>query len=346
MGDEVVAEAHTMQADLLGKEDECGQDKPVLNEQGNLTGGNLFERSFHSQHINGAIYLWAKLPHTASTCPNSAGPGRSHQLPARRSLGEFNVSAMQTNISAPQLNSYEDDLASIRDVSLKGSSCKQKYITFGLSHALYVLPHAEATSIKGLGGFGSPHIDKGDSLGRLSTLVPHSKLEEGVHPGPIFLLWLGVARELWPLHAIYMCRLHPHGGTSPTYPESFKLLRSDNVCSLTIAYIPCTVFDGKRMPALAVLLSGAVLTVPHEACGVHSGLAENIPVSNQAMYTVDRLSLMDQRSLANYICQDHFHFKQMVLRQVTGIAFFIDCDAELTSTYYLDETGKHVRVEP
>ncbi|KAJ7263340.1 hypothetical protein C8J57DRAFT_1024773, partial [Mycena rebaudengoi] len=204
----------------------------------------------------------------------------------------------------------------------------------------------EVTGITGLGGFGGSHIDKGDSFGGLSGLIPFSKLEAGIHPGLMFLLSLGVARELHPLQTIYMSGLRPHGGTSPTYNDNITLVETDNMRSLMIAYIPRSIFDGEGISALAALPNQTLLTVGPEMRGVNSTLPENTAWCEQATYAADGHALMDRRSHANYLVRDFYLLQQSILQQAAELGLHCDRDRHLTSWSYIDENNKRVACEP
>lgn len=145
------------------------------------------------------------------------------------------------------------------------SACKPVFLVLLIRCSIFFFCSDDADGIKGIGGFGKRHTDVRDLLAGLSNLLSLSKIPNTFHPGLMIMLCLGIARRLDAFTSFFMCGLHVHAGTTPTFSEEMQdLMKPDCTRLLNILYMSSAVMGGEGPVALAPLAPGSLLQVSRE----------------------------------------------------------------------------------
>lgn len=137
------------------------------------------------------------------------------------------------------------------------------------THSCHTVENQESAvkSIQEIGPFGLTHADVHDLIAGLSFLLSLSRLlmNGASHPGLMLLTALGVGRRLDPMMGFYMCGLHSHAGTVPTFLDSLGPdVNDDHVRILNIMYMSRHVLGGEGPSALASASPNGLFTISTE----------------------------------------------------------------------------------
>jgi hypothetical protein len=145
-------------------------------------------------------------------------------------------------------------------------------LSLSLTHLLSPVNALEAAvnKISELGPFGEIHTDNKDLLAGLSFLLSLSNIlleVDGVHPGLMVLATFGIARCLDLFTAFYMCQLHPHTGTAPTFDSNLTPFIVPYHTRLLNMYMSMYLMGGKGPYVLPALTPQSLLQV---SCEFHN----------------------------------------------------------------------------
>ncbi|KAJ7212440.1 hypothetical protein C8J57DRAFT_1733078 [Mycena rebaudengoi] len=196
-------------------------------------------------------------------------------------------------------------------------------------------------TIKALGGFGGIHIDENDLMAGLSLLLVLSRLYNGIHPGIMALVCLGIHRRLIPFLVFFMCGLHPHAGTVPTFDDSMAVeIPQDNVWLLNIMYMSRYLTGGEGPTALAALSSDKLLKLSREFRDPNLSRENMFKLPGHNTYVRDGLSIITHNSFGNWFVHENL---QLVVGQThqapKGLKLVVDKSQFLGSFHWVDEDG-------
>ncbi|KAJ7258126.1 hypothetical protein C8J57DRAFT_1516013 [Mycena rebaudengoi] len=198
---------------------------------------------------------------------------------------------------------------------------------------------ATVKDISEIGPFGGTHTDTKDLLTGLSCLLSLSWLFEGVNPGRMAMVSLGITRRLAPFTVFYMCGLNVHAGTVPTFDDALAaLIPEDNMRLLNILYMSTYVLGGDGPSALTSLSPLKLLQVSRDL-GPHTVF----PTAAHNTYACDGLSIMDADALAQYLVRELLLLAVGTILQVLrSVDLRVDRNLILSAFFYTNSEGKWV----
>ncbi|KAJ7104660.1 hypothetical protein C8R44DRAFT_333764 [Mycena epipterygia] len=172
---------------------------------------------------------------------------------------------------------------------------------------------------------------------------------EGVHPGLMIMTALGVARALNEFEGLYMCGVHTHAGTVPTFPEEMEaFVEKWHMRLLVILYMSSYVLGGEGPSALAALNNTTAFTISPEFRDprIGPGNPTQIATYGHNTYVRDGLSLMGARELGTYVARELLLATIGVLLQLPqSMDFCLDRRTFIEAFRSTDEDGNPIVIE-
>ncbi|KAJ6448736.1 hypothetical protein C8R47DRAFT_1267022, partial [Mycena vitilis] len=261
LGDDMQQRAEELQQRIIGLESEASQSAPKLDDNGRRVGSTALERERRSKPIEGTERA---IPITLSVEPQKGGlhaPTAGNFFDRTKPLAVQDLgfllrrdySELSGELAGEGLRYFGPiGLAQLYDARTEvmntprvgsdrniGSTNQQSNQAAAQSRkACSTVDDEEGKvdSIAEIGPFGETHIDNKDEPAGVSCLTCLSNLPKGMHPRRHVAL--GVGRILSPFTVFYMCGIHWHAGTAPTFDEAFKAnVKNDYTRLLNIMYM-------------------------------------------------------------------------------------------------------------
>ncbi|KAJ6447709.1 hypothetical protein C8R47DRAFT_1231317 [Mycena vitilis] len=258
LGDDMQERAEELQQRIIGLESEASQSAPKLDDNGRRVGSTALERERRSKPIEGTERA---IPITLSVEPQKGGlhaPTAGNFFDRTKPLAVQDLgfllrrdySELSGELAGEGLRYFGPiGLAQLYDARTEvmntprvgsdrniGSTNQQSNQAAAQSRKAFDDEEGKVDSIAEIGPFGETHIDNKDEPAGVSCLTCLSNLPKGMHPRRHVAL--GVGRILSPFTVFYMCGIHWHAGTAPTFDEAFKAnVKNDYTRLLNIMYM-------------------------------------------------------------------------------------------------------------